>query len=74
MEFLERFLERIQMPNVIVGLVLAMIGLGAVLLARRITRAVRKTDKIDTSDHVYLWIKGFGLVALCVAMIIMIIK
>ncbi|MEG1500165.1 MAG: hypothetical protein RR400_03790 [Clostridia bacterium] len=68
------FLDRMSQPNVIIGIVLAAVGLALTLLAKRITRVIRKEQKIDEGDRVYLALKAFSLVMILVALIVMIVK
>ena len=65
-------LERLAQTNVIVGLALAALGFALTLLARRIAIFVRKEDKINDSDKVFMVVKAFGLVLILVALVILI--
>ena len=55
MEFIER-------PMVIVGLAFIIVGVALAFLARRIARAVRHNNEIDTNDKAFLFPKITGLV------------
>ena len=72
---LSTLVDRISKPHIIAGLALAVLGFALTLLARRIASVARpKEDKklpVENSNRVYLLIKGFGLVFLLVALIIM---
>ncbi len=74
MLLLEDFVTVISQPNVIAGIILAAVGLGLTLLAKKITRIARKKQDIDESDKLYLALKGLALVMILVALIVMIIK
>lgn len=66
--------ERFQLKTVIAGIIFAIIGLVLCVLARRIARAIRKSDTIDDHDTVYLVFKAIGLACLFVALLILIFK
>ena len=57
---------------VIVGMILAAIGLAFALLAKRITKVVRKSGEIEATDPVMLSLKAFGLICIVVALVLMI--
>ena len=58
---------------VIVGMVLAAVGLAFALLAKRITKVVRKSSEIEPTDSIMLILKAFGLICIVVALILMIV-
>ena len=68
------FVEFIQRPNVIIGIVLAVLGIALAILARRITRAIRKTKDVQNNDNVLIGFKVAGLVLILVGFILMIIE
>ncbi|MFA6860026.1 MAG: hypothetical protein WCR30_01400 [Clostridia bacterium] len=70
----ENLTTRLSQMNVQVGLVLAILGLGMALLAKRIARLVRQKKEIVSDDKVLLTCKAFGLVMICVALILMIVE
>lgn len=74
MLLLEEFVNVITRPNVIAGIILAAVGLALTLLAKKITRIARKKQDIDEADKLYLALKGFALVMILVALIVMIIE
>ncbi len=67
--------DRLAKTHVIVGLCLAILGFALSLLARRIASVCRPEDQrklpVENSNKVYIMLKGFGLVFLLVALIIM---
>jgi len=67
-------LERLTMTNVILGILLAIVGLSFSLLATRIARMVRKTSLVDPNDRVIIIMKSFGLVLILLALIIIVIQ
>lgn len=72
------FLIRLQKPHVIVGLILAVLGLATIFLARRIAFVARKEEEkdkpIENDNKVFITIKAFGLVMLLVSLIIMVFE
>ncbi len=66
-------LDFLSIDLVIVGVVLAALGLAFALLAKRIAKAVRKTSEIDPNDKVMLIFKALGLVCIVIALILMIL-
>ena len=57
-------------PLAVVGVAVAAVGLATVCIAKRITRAVRKSSKVDTSDKLYVSICTMGLIMILVALVI----
>lgn len=66
--------ERLSQTNVIIGLVLAALGLALSFLAKRIASVAHKTDEVSDDDKIFLGIKAFGLVMILVALIILVIE
>lgn len=58
---------------VIVGIVLASLGVAFSMLAKRIARAIRKKSEISPTDPVMLVFKAFGLVCILVALILIMV-
>ena len=73
-EFSENFIRRIQIPAVIVALAFAVVGVALAILARRIARAVRKSNKIEENDAVLITLKVVGLVFLFVSILIIVFR
>lgn len=67
-------LQRLAQPNVLTGIILLIVGVIAALLAKKITKLVRKSDKVEPNDRVLLTIKAFALVVILAALIVMIIE
>lgn len=72
--FWDNFVSRISAPAVIVALVFAIVGLASAILAKRIARAVRKSNEIDDKDPVLISFKVVGLVLLFVAVLIIVFR
>ncbi len=64
------FTDFIQRTNVIVGLILAVVGLAIWLLANKFACVVRKSDSVKSNDSVLVGTKVLGLVMLMVGMIL----
>lgn len=63
-------LEFLQIPNVIVGLILAMLGLALSILAKKITKVIRRVDKVSEKDPIYYCLLGFALCLILVGLIL----
>ena len=64
------FNEFIQKGNVIVGIILAILGVATWLLSVNITKVVRKTSNIKQNDTVLTTCRVIGLVALLIGMVL----
>lgn len=67
-------LEFLQSPNKIVGMVLAMLGLALSILAKKITKVVRKVEKVNEHDPIYYCLLGFALCLILVGLVITIVN
>ena len=72
--FWDSLLIRLQMPVIIVALCCAVLGVAIVILAKRITCVVRKSDDIKDNDNVMIALKAVGLILLFVAVLIIIFR
>ena len=72
--FWDNFLIRLQMPVIIVALVCAILGVALVILAKRITRMVRKSDSVPDNDNALISLKAIGLILLFVAVLIIVFR
>ncbi len=59
---------------VIIGIVLAAVGLALSFLSKRIAKSVRKSDEIKPTDTVMLTFKAFGLICIVVALVLITIE
>lgn len=66
--------QRLSQPNVLTGIILLIIGILAALLAKKITKLIRRSDKVEPNDRVLLSIKAFALVVILASLIVMIIE
>lgn len=67
------FWTRLFQTNLIIGLILAIIGLGMILLSKKITQKKRGTTEVSNKDSLLVGIRIFGLVFILVAMFVMIL-
>ena len=72
--FWENLLVRLQMPAIMVALACAVVGVAIVMLAKRITRMVRKSDSVQDNDNVLISLKAIGLVLLFVSVLIIVFR
>lgn len=73
-DFWTNFVNRIQIPAIIVALVFAIVGVSFAVLGRRIARVIRKTDDIKDTDSILITFKAVGLVCLFVSVLIIIFR
>ncbi len=66
--------ERLSQPNVLTGIILLVVGVIAAIFAKKITKLIRKSEKVEPNDRVLLTIKAFALVVILAALIVMIIQ
>ena len=66
--------ERLLQPNVLTGIILLVVGVIAAIFAKKITKLIRKSEKVEPNDRVLLTIKAFALVVILAALIVMIIQ
>ncbi len=64
--------ERFQLPMFTLGIVLAVLGVAIGVLAKRITRVVRKSNTIENNDKILISLKLVGLILLFLALILLI--
>ena len=67
------FWSRLLQTNLIIGLIIAILGVGMILLSRKMVKAYKKIDEVANDDKALLAIRGFGLVFVLIAMFIMIL-
>ncbi len=66
LEFLLRY-------TVIAGIFISIIGLALIFISKKLTMAIRKTDTLDKSDKLYIWLFVSGLIVLLVGIIVMVL-
>ena len=69
---LESFLMFFRMPAVWFAMFFCVVGSALVLLARRITRVIKKTDTIADNDRTLVTIKCIGIVMLVLTVVILV--
>lgn len=67
-------IDRLKLPNVLTGLILAILGISLSFLAKKITQVIRGEKELKDNDKVFLSIKAFALVMILVALILMVIQ
>jgi uncharacterized membrane protein YqhA len=67
------FWTRLMQTNLVIGLILAILGLSVILLSKRIVKSYKKVDEVKNDDHTLMVLRGFGLVLILIAMFIMIL-
>ncbi len=67
-------LTRLTQPNIIIGIVLLVFGIVLACMAGFITKKVRKVEKVNTSDKLYLILKATALLIVMCSLITMIVQ
>lgn len=67
-------LDRFAQTNVIVGIILLVIGVLVALFSKKITKLIRKADKIEPNDKIMLTLKAFALMVILISLIVIIIE
>lgn len=67
-------LARLTQTNVVTGLVLLVLGIVLALCSSKIAKLIRKKDKVEPNDRVFLTLKAFALALILVSLIVMIIE
>ncbi len=67
-------MTRLNQVNVIVGIVLAVVGLALAFLAKRLTRCFRHTTDIADNDKLLITMKAIGLIFVIAGLIATIVK
>ncbi len=67
-------LDMIMSVEIILGICFAVLGVATCILARRITRIIRKRNEIDDNDSALVTIKVVGLVFMLVAFLILVLQ
>lgn len=58
---LESFDKVITDPIYIASIIFASLGIACALIAKKVTKVVRKTDQVDSKDKLFLMLKVIGL-------------
>ena len=64
------FSEFIQKTNVIIGIICAILGVAAWLLALSIAKTARKSNNVKSNDAILIGFKVTGLVLILVGMVL----
>ena len=65
-----KFSEFITKVNVILGIIIAAVGIASILIASRLSQAIDKSDKVNKSSKSYIACKVAGLVCILLGMIL----
>ncbi len=69
--FFDNLLKRLQLADVIIAMCFAVIGVAIAVLAKRITRTIRKRNNIEDNDKILILFKAASLVLIFVAFLIL---
>lgn len=58
--------------DIIIGISFAILGVAVAVLARRITRVIRKRNDVEDNDSALIAIKTIGLVLMLIAFLILV--
>ena len=64
--------DRLELPMFTAAIIFAVVGLTIGVLAKRITRVVRKTNEVENNDKILIVLKLVGLILLFLALILLI--
>lgn len=67
-------LARFTQVNVITGLALLIFGMILAIFSGKIAKLIRKKEKIEPNDKVFLGIKAFALAIILASLIVLIIE
>ena len=68
----ESFKRFFSMPQIWFAMFFCIVGVALVLLARRITRVIKKTNHIEDNDRTLVTIKCIGIAMLVITVIILV--
>ena len=69
---MESFIRYFSMPQIWIAMILCVVGTALVILARRITRVAKDTDKVEDNDQMLITIKCVGIVMLVLTVVILV--
>ncbi len=72
--FFDNLLKRLQLADVIIAMCFAVIGVAIAVLAKRITRTIRKRNNIEDNDKILILFKAASLVLIFVAFLILVFE
>ena len=65
-----KFSEFIVKVNVILGIIIAALGIASIIIASRLSEFIEKTDSVNKSSKVYSGCKIVGVVCILLGMIL----
>lgn len=72
--FFDNLLKRLQLADLIIAMCFAVIGVAIAVLAKRITRTIRKRNNIEDNDKILILFKAASLVLIFVAFLILVFE
>ena len=72
--FFDNLLKRLQLADVMIAMCFAVIGVAIAVLAKRITRTIRKRNNIEDNDKILILFKAASLVLIFVAFLILVFE
>ncbi len=72
--YFSSMVDMLKSVDVIIAVCFAVLGCATAVLARRITRIIRKRNDIDDNDTALIAIKATGLVFMLVAFLILVLQ
>lgn len=72
--FFNNLIGSLNLFDIAAALIIAVSGICLAILARRITRIVKKTNDVDDDDKFMLTVKAFGLVLIFVSLLMVILQ
>ncbi len=72
LNFWTTVIDKLQIPMYLAGIIIAIVGLSLGILAKRITRVVRKSNTVENNDKILISLKLVGLILLFLALILLI--
>lgn len=67
-------MTRLHQVNVIVGIVLSAVGIALALLARRITRAIKKNQEVADDNKLFITFKAIGLILVIAGLVCTVVQ
>ena len=72
--YIINLIDSLNLQTIAYSLIMAVSGLVIIILARRLTRIIKKNNDIDDEDKFMLTLKSFGLLLLFVALLMVIFQ
>lgn len=66
-------IETLMKVEFLTSIILGALGLAVIVLAKRITKTIRKTNFITPDDKIYIIIKVIGLILVVIAFVVLLL-